>query len=513
MVLKWTYDACMSEAKNYKTRIEFQKANGSAYASARKNGWLDDYTWFAPSSSAKKWTRESCRNEASKYDSMVKFRNNSPNAYNVAVKNGWVLDYNWLERGKRSNGYWTRERCYDEAKKYSLKADFEKGSNIAYQTARRNGWLDDYTWLESRFKPMGYWNQENCYNEAKKYRTRADFQKGSGSAYVSARKNGWLDDYTWFEEIKKPKGYWTRERCYVEAKKYHLRSAFQKDSFGAYKIALNKGWLDDYTWFEECKKGNNYWTRERCYDVAKRYKSYAGFRKHSKGAYGAACKNGWLDDYTWLEKRAVSDKPIYVVYRYYDEATNTVYVGLANNMKRRHREHCNGFSKHGERRFDVVYRFFHSINKAIPEPTILKDRLFANDAQEYEDHYIEQYKKDGFTVLNLAKAGSLGAGRKWTKKACYIEARRYETRSEFKRSNGSAYQSAMKNGWINDYVWLSKPKTVKGATKYTEDLCEQVAKNYKTMSAFRNANSRAYEVARRNGWLDNYTWLEISQKE
>lgn len=509
--MKWSREACFNEAKKYKSRGDFQKGNGSAYTSARKNKWLDDYVWFAPSSSEKKWTVETCFNEASKYNSMPDFRKNSPNAYNVAVKNGWILDYGWLERTKRSNGYWTRENCYNEAKKYKLKVDFEKGSNSAYVTARRNGWFEDYTWLDSRFKPTGYWNQENCYNEAKKYKTRSEFQKRNGSAYLSAKKNGWIDDYDWFEEVKRPSGYWTQNRCYEEAKKYNSKNDFHKKSFGAYKVALKNRWLDDYYWFSETKKENNYWSYERCYNEARKFTSLVEFRKNSTSAYGSARKNGWLGDFTWLEKRAVSDKPIYVVYRYYDEETNSVYVGLANNMKRRHKEHCNGVIKRGERRYDVVYKFFHSLRKDVPEPLILKDGLFADDAQNYEELFIEQYKNDGLTVLNLAKAGSLGAGGKWTKDACYNEAKKYKTRSEFKRDNGSAYQSAMRNGWINDYDWLSEPKTVKGATKFTRDYCEREAMKYRTRQSFMNANNGAYTAARKNGWLDDYTWFNTNE--
>lgn len=44
--------------------------------------------------------------------------------------------------------------------------------------------------------PNGYWyNYENNYNEAKKYKSRSEFTKGCGRAYQVARKNGWIDKY------------------------------------------------------------------------------------------------------------------------------------------------------------------------------------------------------------------------------------------------------------------------------------------------------------------------------
>ena len=70
---------------------------------------------------------------------------------------------------RKPKGYWNYKRCYEEAKKYSLKSEFYRGSGTAYKIALKNGWLDDYSWLLEIQKPSGYWNYENCYNEAKKY--------------------------------------------------------------------------------------------------------------------------------------------------------------------------------------------------------------------------------------------------------------------------------------------------------------------------------------------------------
>lgn len=48
-------------------------------------------------------------------------------------------------------------------------------------------------------KPNGYWTKENVFAEARKYRTKKEFEKGCGSAYVTARRNGWLSEMTWFQ--------------------------------------------------------------------------------------------------------------------------------------------------------------------------------------------------------------------------------------------------------------------------------------------------------------------------
>ena len=74
-------------------------------------------------------------------------------------------------------------------------------------------------------KPRGYWNYENCYNEAKKYKSRGEFVKNCPSAYNSAWKNNWLNDYTWFSESASAKK-WDYETCLEESKKYKTRSYF-----------------------------------------------------------------------------------------------------------------------------------------------------------------------------------------------------------------------------------------------------------------------------------------------
>ena len=241
---KWNRTACFKEAQNYNSSREFEKGNGSAYAAARRNDWLKDYTWF------------------------VKY---------------------WEPK-------WDKETCFKEAKKYKTRTEFQKSSFVAYNKALRKGWIDEYTWLYSRqTKPAGYWdNYEHCYEEAKKYKNRRAFLKGCSGAYQKALKNGWLDDFVWFKEMKKPNGYWNREKCYEEAKKYSSRSEFQRNAKGAYLLAFKEGWLDDYIWF---KPLTGYWTYEACKAEAAKYEKRGHFKAGSKGAYTKSRINGWLDEF------------------------------------------------------------------------------------------------------------------------------------------------------------------------------------------------------------------------
>ena len=96
----------------------------------------------------------------------------------------------------------------------------------------------------------GKWNRKTCFEEARKYHSASEFGKANGSAYDAARRNGWIKDYTWFDVLWEPK--WNKESCYKEAKKYKTRGAFQKGSGGAYKKALKMGWINEYDWMPSC---------------------------------------------------------------------------------------------------------------------------------------------------------------------------------------------------------------------------------------------------------------------
>lgn len=93
---------------------------------------------------------------------------------------------------RQTKNHWTYETCMEESKKYKSRSEFQKGSNGAYKSAYKNGWLNDYTWFEDgRIK----WTYETCMKESKKYNTRSEFSNGCSRAYEVARKNGWLDDF------------------------------------------------------------------------------------------------------------------------------------------------------------------------------------------------------------------------------------------------------------------------------------------------------------------------------
>ena len=80
--------------------------------------------------------------------------------------------------------------------RYDNRSSFEKNSLSAYDKSLRKKWLDEIcTHMTPLKKPNGYWAKERCYEESKKYKNRSSFEKYSISAYIKSRKNKWLDDF------------------------------------------------------------------------------------------------------------------------------------------------------------------------------------------------------------------------------------------------------------------------------------------------------------------------------
>ena len=392
-------------------------------------------------------------------------------------------------------------KCFDIAKQCSSSSEMRDLNGSAYNVARKNKWIADYVWfVREQHTPYTY---EEVYEIAKQYNCSSDFQKGNGSAYGKARANDWIKDYTWFVVIQRAP--YTREQCYEIAKKYKTRVAFAKGDGGAYNAALNHGWLDDYYWIHLQQKPNNYWTKERVLEESRQYKTRGEFHDNNGTAYSKARTNGWLDECTWLKDERIdfSVDKIDCVYAYEFLDYNLVYVGrtLMRRIKDRDMEHL-------FRETDAVSLFVREKKIPVPPIKILESNLTLSEGVEKEGYYLEWYRKNGWKVLNRMKTGSIGllAKNKWTKDSCYKEALKYRSRSEFAESNGGAYDVARRKGWLETYSWFEeKQKPNNYWNNY--DNCFNAASECKTVSEFIRKYDSAWKWAKQHGWLKDYIWF------
>jgi len=89
----------------------------------------------------------------------------------------------------------------------------------------------------------------------------------------------------------------------------------------------------------------------------------------------------------------------------------------------------------------------------------------------------------------------------WSKDACSEEALMYNTRNEFKCGSPSAYNKAIKNGWI-DELCQHMVRVINPPNYWMLDRCHAEALKYQCRNKFIENSSSAYYAARKNGWLD-----------
>jgi len=146
--LKWTLEACMEEAKKYNTRKEWQTLGASSYNAAHKKKWLDKCCTHMKAQLAPKgyWTLERCIEDAKQYQRLDDWSKAKPSGYFVARSKNWVSTCTpHMTDGRKisSKIIWTHEKCIELAKQCNSRAEFKKRSGSAYLRARVNGWLDE----------------------------------------------------------------------------------------------------------------------------------------------------------------------------------------------------------------------------------------------------------------------------------------------------------------------------------------------------------------------------------
>ena len=306
---------------------------------------------------------------------------------------------------------------------------------------------------------------------------------------------------------------WTKELCEAEARRYTSKYDFYNGSKNAYAASVKYGWIEDFIWLDIIKQPNGYWTKEKCEVEARKYSSKKEFLKGSPAAHAAAAKQGWLEDFAWLidERIDLINDKIDSVYVYVFEETKVAYVGrtLIRRQKKRDKEHL--FNQDS----DNVARYAKKIHVPVPPMKILETNLTLKEGLEKEDYWRKWYESHGYTMLNKSATGigkgSLGAisNGKWNRKRCYEEALKYKSAHEFEDANASAYTAARRNGWLTDYTWFVKL----WERKWDEQTCYAEAKKYSTRGEFQKNNRGAYLAANKNGWLDNYNWMSSRKKK
>ena len=499
----WTRERCYETALQYKELNSFSKECQAAYVIAHRNGWLQDYTWLSRRQLPNGyWTKELVMEEARKYTSSHEFKEGNPKAYSAAQRNDWMKECTWFIKPKNAKK-WNYDTCYEEAKKYSTQSEFRVNSITAYCKARDNGWLDDYTWLEKHIA----WNYDLCMSEARKYEYYLDFRYKSFDAFKTARNNGWLKLYTWLikEPIEPYNKKWKYDTCYAEAKKYKTRSEFNKKCSGAYDVARRNGWLDDYTWMPDITAEDSKVDSVYIYLYKEQNAVYVGrtlmYRQHIRDIEHRNMRNDTV--YKFAKKNNCDIPPMQII-----EEKLSIYQGREREDYWRKHYESQGYKilnkaatgkksgslgaiGRGKWTFEKAYKIaqaFQTVNEMCEEYEYLYKISKARGWLERFDWFRGQ-------EIRIEKA------TKWTEEVCREEALKYTSRKDFRKHSKGAYDKAQECGWLKDYTWLSHHKSY---SEWDYESCKKEAMKYPNRNEFGKHSYGAYTVARKQGWLDEF---------
>lgn len=243
------------------------------------------------------------------------------------------------------------------------------------------------------------------------------------------------------------------------------------------------------------KKPNGYWTYERCKEIALKCESKVDLQNKHSSVYNNIQKYQWFDLFSHMKIIGNKYKRLIYVYEFDD---NYCYVGLTGNIKRRNLQHLEK-----DQNSSVYKHIFDT--KLKPKLIIKSNYISIEESINLEEKILNQYKKNGWFILNKIKTGGLGSiNLKWTKEMCEKEAKKYNKKIDYQQNSKSSYNSALKNGWLDDIC--SHMKQLKKSNGYwnNKELCRKESFKYKNRKEFYIKNWSAWSYSKRNGWLDEF---------
>jgi hypothetical protein len=141
----------------------------------------------------------------------------------------------------------TKEECIADAKKYESRRDWQKNSGTIYMYAYLKNWLQECIEHFGKKPNVKNRTKEDCISDAKKYKGHRDWKKNSETIYIYAYRKNWLKECLEHFGKSNVKNR-TIEDCIEDAKKYYSFQDWKRNNFKVLRYALKK------KWYKECSK-------------------------------------------------------------------------------------------------------------------------------------------------------------------------------------------------------------------------------------------------------------------
>ncbi len=548
-ITKWTREAVLENARQFGTLQEWRK-NGSAYAVALKQGWLLEATAHMKILKRVRWTDVEIFADAKKFQTIKEWRTSSNGAYSAASKRGLLEEITRLmSRSIKPNGFWTKERVLEDARKYKSRSEWMRNSSGAATMAKRNGWYEEVVASMPMLVEHGKWTKQNVINEAKKYESPIQWICSSNASYGAAIKKGWLKEASLHMMPAVRVSKWTKELVLEDAKKYSSRGEWQKAKGSAAAVAIEKGWYEEatshmhrvYSFGEMTiyklltQLGINFEVQKRFKQIRSKYPlpfdfyipdfnlviEYQGsqhFYESTRKRNEALIDIQKRDEIKMLGAKKLELNYLSISHRQEKEIEKALISQLKEISNAQNEPQT--FRKRQLNEHELI------LLKSLGTHT--KEQVIA-DAKKYKTY--PEWRKHSATFQTAIKNGWLDeckahmlsefetrsrAKLVWTKEKIHADALNYSSRVSWKKANASAYSAARTKGWLTE-VTVHMQRLVKPNGYWTKQKVFQSAKKYKSRTEWmRSSDSGAYNVARENKWLEqackHMPWLSTKPK-
>lgn len=361
-----------------------------------------------------------------------------------------------MKQKRKPAGYWNdKSRCREAASQCKSRWDFGTRFSGAHNSSLRNQWLDEF-FPESieagqrvkAAKPAGYWTKERCMEQALQHETVKPWKESSRSSYEAAQRNGWMAACTaHMRVLSRPQSYWTRERCIESAQGCDTITAWMKAEKGAYNRAKAQGWFDECVAHMEQRTPAGHWDiPENVMAEAIKHPTRGRWFDASQPSYKAAKRLGIFDECV-----AHMGGPVAGVLKY----TEQDCFAIASRYERRS-DFIN--NEPGAANAAVRYGIYEQVTAHMPVPRELTKKAVAESASQFET-IVDWQKADGSAYQKARDMGwfdEVTAHMERQHRECITKeivlesAKPHRTISDWTRADGSAVHKARKMGWMDE---------------------------------------------------------------
>lgn len=402
-----------------------------------------------------KWNKTAIREKAKECNYDIKlFMQEYPGAYE-----GILSRYRGLLNELFPDRMIHTHHTLEEALQVVNKGNFKNRSQLRYNCLWAYRVLFENNRLDEIFGAPKKYTRDEALEEAKDYKSIEQIRVKNHALWNYLKNNNLF-------RMAKPKDAMFRkvknvDEAWALSMYYDSMTDLSNHAKTAYRILKTNGLLKK-RYPHSVKFSAEYWTKDKCMEVAKECATRTDFKNKFPIAYKYAKNNNWLDDYTWFPKRQNV-----LLSRYEPEESGESSINPDESVK-------------------AYWTFKRCYEEA---------RKYASK-KEFRDNSLGAYQvasRKGW----LKDYEWLEGNVQWTEELCCKEAQKYTRLVDFYTNSRKAYDKACKTGWIESYTWLKR-------REWSYEECKLEALKYKSRSEFKLGAVGAYRKSVVNKWIEEF---------